>query len=167
MTLPGMRKIASLVLFLCLTLRSTGQLTPPPAPILPAFTFLDPNGKPLTNADLPRNTPILIIFVDVGCDHCQKAVHHMNDSAALFARVPLYMVSMADQPALKNFARQYGPRLKAQWLRDPDARSMVRFRPVRYPAMFLYSSDQRLLDYEDNAETIFRIERHLRTVHRL
>jgi hypothetical protein len=158
---------ASLIILLGVALHASAQLAPPPAAALPGFSFLDAGGKRFTNADLPRNTAIFIVFVDVGCDHCQRAVHHMNDSAALFARIPLYMISIADQPSLQAFARKYGPRLKAQWLRDPDASSMVRFRPVRYPAMFLYSSDQRLLDYEDNVETLFRIERDIRIVQRL
>jgi peroxiredoxin len=143
------------------------QPGPNPATTLPGFTFLDAGGKQFTNANLPHNTATLIVFVDVDCDHCQKAVRHMNDSAALFSRIPLYMVSMAERTSLQAFARKYGPRLKAQWLRDPNAASMVRFRPVRYPAMFLYSPDQRLLDYEDNVETIFRIERNIRASHRL
>lgn len=155
------------MLLLALSLHATGQGTAPPAPILPAFTFLTANGGTITNANLPTNTPVLILFVDVDCEHCQKAVRHMNDSATLFARLPLYMVSTADQPKLRAFAQKYGPRLKARWLRDPDARNMVRFRPVRYPAMFLYSPEKRLLDYEDNVEAIFRIERNIRALHRL
>jgi len=152
---------------LALSLHAAGQGTAPPSPTLPTFTFLTANGGTLTNADLPANTPVLIVFVDVDCEHCQKAVRHMNDSASLFKKVPLYMVSIAGQPKLKAFARQYGPRLKAQWLRDPDARNMGRFRPVRYPAMFLYSPEKRLLDYEDNVEAMFRIERNIRALHRL
>jgi peroxiredoxin len=119
------------------------------------------------NADLPQGKAVLIIFVDVDCEHCQKAVGRMNDSARLFSRVPVYMVSMADKARLQAFARRWGPKLKAQWLCDPDARNMVRFRPVRYPAMFLYSPEKRLIDYEDNVETLFRIERNIRAFHSL
>lgn len=155
------------MLLLALSLHAAGQLSPPPAATMPDFSFLTANGKTLTTAGLPRNTPVLIVFVDVDCEHCQKAVRHMNDSAALFSRLPLYLVSIATEPRLRAFAKQYGPRLNAQWLRDPDARYMVRFRPVRYPAMFLYSPEKRLLDYEDNVEAIFRIERNIRTFHRL
>lgn len=134
---------------------------------MPGFSFFTMAGKSFSDAALPSNTAILIVFVDVDCEHCQKAVSHLNDSAALFARVPLYMVSIAEPGRIKAFARQYGPRLKAIWLQDPDARNMARFRPVRYPAMFLYSSQKRLLDYEDNVETIFRIERDIRAYRRL
>lgn len=162
-----MGPLKNIALFLALSLQATGQGFPSPAPTLPDFTFIAANQKTLTQSGLPKNKPILIIFVDVGCDHCQKAVRHINDSAALFNRTPLYFVSIAAEPQLRAFALKYGPRLKAQWLRDPDARNMVRFRPVRYPAMFLYSPEKRLLDYEDNVESIFRIERHLRTFHSL
>lgn len=156
-----------MILFLALSLHAAGQGTTPPAATIPDFSFLAANGKTLTQNDLPRNTPVLIVFVDVDCEHCQKTVRHMNDSATLFSRLPLYLVSIADEPRLQAFARQYGPRLKAQWLRDPDARNWRSFRPVRYPAMFLYSPEKRLLDYEDNVEAIFRIERNIRTFHRL
>ena len=155
------------LLFLSLSLHGYGQLAVPPAAKMPDFGFVAANGKTVTPADIPRNSPVLIVFVDVDCEHCQKAVHCMNDSAALFSRVPLYMVSMATESRLQAFVHQYGPALKARWLRDPDARNMVRFRPVRYPAMFLYSPEKRLLDYEDNAESLFRIERDIRAFHRL
>jgi len=157
----------SMMLFLALSLRAAGQGAAPPAAMLPDFTFLAEAGKTFSRADLPAKKPVLIIFVDVDCDHCQKAVRHMNDSVALFSRIPLYMVSIADESHVQAFARRYGPRLKARWLRDPDARNMVRFKPVRYPAMYLYSPEKRLLDYEDNVEAIFRIERNIRALHRL
>jgi peroxiredoxin len=160
-----MGSVKIVILFLALSLQATGQGTP--ALSMPDFSFLAANGKTLTQKELPQDKPTLIVFVDVDCEHCQKAVRHMNDSVVLFSRLPLYMVSLAPEPQLRAFARKYGPRLKAQWLRDPDARNMVRFRPVRYPAMFLYSPEKRLLDYEDNVEAIFRIERNIRAFHGL
>jgi peroxiredoxin len=156
-----------LIAFMALAAETFAQGTPPPAAIMPDFTFRTAPGKTLTPADIPRDKPALIVFVDVDCDHCRQAVQEMNDSAALLSRVHLYIASLAAAPQLKAFAGKYGPRLKAEWLSDPDARNMVRFNPVRYPAMFLYSPDKRLLDYEDNVETIFRIERSIRAFRRL
>jgi peroxiredoxin len=142
-----------------------GQMTTPPPAVLPEFVFQGAGGRMVTAADMPKGKAVLIAFVDVECEHCQQVVRHMNDSVALFGRVKLYFVSMAPADRLAGFARKYGPRLTfAEWLRDPDARYMVKFHPVRYPSLFLYSADKRLLDYEDNVETIFRIERTIRTL---
>lgn len=139
-----------------------GQGTAPPAPVLPDFAFLSAGGRIVRAVDVAGRRPVMIVFVDVECEHCQRAVKRMDDSARLYGRVGLYFVSMADEGVLMKFAGRYGSHLKAEWLRDPDGRNMVRFRPVRYPAMYLYSPDKRLLAYEDNVETIFRIERAIR-----
>ena len=134
---------------------------PPPAETLPQFRFETMGHGVLTNADLPKGKLLLFVFFDPDCEHCQRAVQKMDAEYRSFEKVGLYFVSAADAAKIAAFAKKYGPRLKGLWLRDVEYRYMVQFRPVRYPALFLYSRDKKLLDYEDNAETIFRIVRSI------
>ena len=134
----------------------------PPAEVLPAIRFERIGGGVLTNAGLPKGKLLLFVFVDPECDHCQRAVARMDAEYRSFGKVALYFASAADPARIVAFAKKYGPRLKGVWVRDRDRENIVRFRPVRYPALFLYSTDKKLLDYEDNEETIFRIVRSIK-----
>jgi AhpC/TSA family protein len=156
-------------LFLLLILFAQGRVfaqggMPPPAGTLPAFRFERMGHGVLTNADLPKGKLLLFVFVDPDCDHCQRAVARMDAEYRSFETVALYFVSAADPAKIVAFAKKLGPRLKGLWLRDPEYRYMVQFRPVRYPALFLYSTDKKLLDYEDNEATIFRIVRSIKKI---
>jgi hypothetical protein len=152
--------ILVLILFGQLKVLAQGGM-PPPAERLPSFRFERMGHGVLTNADLPKGKLLLVVFVDPDCDHCQRAVARMDAEYRSFEKVALYFVSAADPVKMVAFAKKYGPRLKGLWLRDVEYRYMVQFRPVRYPALFLYSTDKKLLDYEDNEETIFRIVRSI------
>lgn len=163
-----------LIVFGCRSVLAQGGM-PPPAATLPAFRFevvgkgFDVVGKGfeavrhgmLTNGDLPNGKLLLFVFVDPDCDHCQQAVARMDAEYRSFEKVALYFISAADPAKIAAFAKKYGPRLKGLWLRDAEYRYTVQFRPVRYPALFLYSRDKKLLDYEDNEGTIFRIVRSI------
>lgn len=128
-------------------------LTQVPAPTLPEFSL---------TRSLPQNRLLIFTLIDPDCDHCQHLVKKMNDSSATLNKTALYMISAAPQNKLTAFAKKYGPKLKAQWLPDPKNEFIAKFHPIRSPAIYLYSPDKKLLDYEDNPESLFRI---LLTIH--
>ena len=49
-----------------------------PAPTIPEFVFYNFDKTPFTNANLSIGKPILFIFFDVTCDHCQHAIKALN-----------------------------------------------------------------------------------------
>lgn len=146
-----------------------GQALPPappaPAKVLPAFRFERRDHRLLVNADLPKGKLLFFVFFDPDCEHCQRTVRRMDEQYASFHAVAVYFVSMASQDKIDGFAATYAPRLFAQknvlFLRDPGAGYMLGFHPTRFPSLFLYSQGNKLLDYEDNEETLFRIERSI------
>jgi hypothetical protein len=139
--------------------------TPPPAATIPAFRFARHDGRLVSNADLPARKPVLFVFFDPDCDHCKRAVGHMDLACADYRAVAVYFVSMESQEKIDRFVATYAPRLAAQrnvlFLRDGGGGYMLGFNPVRFPSLFLYSSEHKLLDYEDNEETLFRIKRSI------
>ena len=106
---------------------------------------------------------MLFVFFDPDCEHCQRAVKHMDEECADFRGAAIYFVSMQAWEKIDRFAAGYAPHLRAQhnvvFLQDPGAGYMLGFHPLRFPSLFLYSSEHKLLDYEDNEETVFRIKR--------
>ena len=135
----------------------------PPAKMIPEFRLERHDHRFIANADLPKGKLLLFVFFDPECEHCRRAVRRMDDQRASFREAAVYFVSMASQDKIDWFAAAYAPRLFAEknvlFLRDPNGGYMLGFHPIRFPSLFLYSPGNKLLDYEDNEETLFRIER--------
>jgi hypothetical protein len=87
----------------------------------------------------------------------------MDRQYTAFQKAAIYLVSNASHDKINLFMATYARQLRKQknvcLLQDPTSASLMRFNPIRYPSLFLYSSEKSLLDYEDNEDTIFRIEK--------
>ena len=133
----------------------------PPAQTIPDFKFFRFNDSPFINKDLPKNKMIFFMFFDSDCDHCQHAIKNIGQHFQSFKKIPIFLISIDDQVKINHFMDTYGPQLKGQknvtLLRDKLNQFIVKFNPRRYPSMFLYSPDKKLIDYEDNAESVFRL----------
>ena len=57
---------------------------------------------------------------------------------------------------------QLAARKNVVFLQDGAGGEMMKFKPVRYPSLYLYSTEQKLLDLEDNEGALFRIEKYTR-----
>ena len=150
------------LIFFCFT-RAEAQGPPRPASTIPVFRFLRHDQRPVVNADLPKGRLVLFVFFDPDCEHCQRAVKHMDEECADFRGASLFFVSMEGWEKIERFTAGYASHLRAQpnvvFLRDAGGGYMLGFHPMRFPSLFLYSPEHKLLDYEDNEETVFRIKR--------
>jgi hypothetical protein len=144
---------------LFLNCKSRAQATP--AKTLPEFEFHRLDQSVITKNDLPRGKILFFIFFDSDCDHCQRAVHQIGEDYKNFQKTAIFLVSLDDKKKINHFMLTYAPRLMAQKnvtiLQDTRNQFIVRFKPLRYPAMFLYSADKKLIDYEDNELSVFRL----------
>jgi len=61
----------------------------------------------------------------------------------------------------------YGSNLKAEknvtLLQDAKNDFLPKFNPRKYPSMYLFSKEGKLIMYEDNPENIFRIIKQIQT----
>ncbi len=132
-----------------------------PAQTIPEFEFSRLDKSSFTNRDLVQNKVIFFIFFDSECEHCQRAVSSIDRQIRSFEKTAIYLVSVDDDPKIRDFVNRYAIHLKDQknvlLLRDDKNQFIARFKPYRYPAMFLYSAEKKLIDYEDNSESIFRL----------
>ena len=115
----------------------------------------------LRNKDLARGRMTFFMFFDPDCEHCQRAIKNIDSQYRSFEKVAVYLISQENEEKMKGFLNQYTKHLKSQknvvLLMDTKSQFIVKFQPRRYPAMFLYSTDNTLIDYEDNSETVFRL----------
>lgn len=55
----------------------------------------------------------------------------------------------------------YGSKLRGQKnvtiLQDKLQQFILKFNPRKYPSMFLFSPEKKLIDYEDTPESVFRL----------
>ena len=132
-----------------------------PAKTLPDFEFSRLDRSSFTKQDLARGGMIFFMFFDPECEHCQRAIKNIDSQYRSFEKVAVYLISQDNEEKMKGFLNQYTKHLKTQknvvLLMDTKSQFIVKFQPRRYPAMFLYSPDNTLIDYEDNSETVFRL----------
>ncbi len=142
------------VLFLSmifLSLASSAYAQSGPAPIIPDFTFQRFNGQPFSRKDLALNKKIVIVFFDVSCDHCQNELKAVSTRFDDFKKAEFYLVSMDNVPAIQAFMKKYATKMQGKpnvtLLRDVNRQFIVRFRPIQFPATYVYDPNKRLVKY--------------------
>jgi len=154
-------KLMALFLCLMISLEISAQT---PAQTIPAFTFYKFDKTPFTNNNLTAGKDILFIFFDVTCDHCQHTISTLSKRINECSKISIYLISMEDKTSITNFFNQYGKNLPAQKnvtiLQDSQNQFITQFSPRKYPSVFLYSAQKKLLLYDDEdqyLEKFFKI----------
>ena len=132
----------------------------PPAQTIPKFKFFRFNNASFTNKDLPQSKMVFFLFFDSDCDHCQNAIKNIGKEYQVFKKTSIFLISLDDLNKINHFMETYGSKLKGQKnviiLQDKLQQFISKFNPQKYPSMFLYSSEKKLIDYEDNPESVFK-----------
>lgn len=132
-----------------------------PAQILPDFEFSRLDKSSFTNKDLVQGKILFFVFFDSDCDHCQRAVKNIDVQYKLFKKIAIYFISLDGPDKINRFMATHAAHLKDQKnvlvLQDKLNQFITKFKPRRYPSMFLYSANKKLMEYEDNEESVFRI----------
>ena len=155
-------KFIILALLFLISFRVLAQIpAQPPAQTIPEFKFFKFNNVSFTNKDLPQNKMVFFLFFDSDCDHCQNAVKNIGNEYQSFKKTSIFLISIDDQKKIDHFMETYGSKLKRQKnvtiLQDKLQQFISKFNPRKYPSMFLYSYEKKLIDYEDNPESVFRL----------
>ncbi|MEO7768382.1 MAG: redoxin domain-containing protein [Ferruginibacter sp.] len=145
----GALMIAWLVLSLCVAGQKQAQT-------VPGFRFFKLDKTAFTNKNLETNKLLFFVFFDVSCDHCRHAMQNINQHIGEFKNTAIYLITLDDEAGIKNFMSHFGQNLpgnkQVTILRDPQNEFINKFRPVKYPAMFLYSKSKKLIRYDDEPD---------------
>ena len=160
--------IRAFVFLLLISSHITAQVSAPsPAQTVPAFEFSRFDKTSFTNKDLAANKPLFFFFFDCTCDHCQHAMTYLNQNFNDYKKAAVYLVSLDNQQMINAFLHKYAANVINQKnvtiLQDTKYQFIARFKPRKYPSLFLYDADKKLLDYEDNPDNMFRFTKLLST----
>jgi len=154
-----------LLIFLLTYCTVSAQYSAPPAPTIPAFNFFKLDKSLFTNKNLAQDKMLFFFFFDADCEHCQHAMTNLNQHYEEYKKAAIYLISLDGQEKINQFINKYGPNLKDKknvtLLQDLKNEFIVKFRPRKYPSMFLYSAEKKLIDYEDNEESMFRFSKQI------
>lgn len=121
------------------------------AQYLPDFTFEGMNGKLFTKANVDKTKTSIFIFFDVTCEHCQHEIVDIGKNYASFKNVRFYLVSMDNKNSIMQFISTYGKQLYGKpnvtILQDFKPEFVQKFRPEKFPALFIYSKSGELIKY--------------------
>jgi peroxiredoxin len=148
--------------FLMLSGRVLAQV---PAEKIPDFNFFKLNKQSFTNKDLEPGKMLFFVFFDADCDHCQQTMLYINKQYQDFKKAAIYLITLDSLETINRFMAKYGSGLKDKknvtLLQDPQYEFMRKFRPRKYPSMFLYSVKKELILYDDNEKNVSRFSKHI------
>jgi len=134
------------VLILLFTINVSAQV---PAETIPSFTFKKLNKSAFTNKDLEPSKLLFFVFFDTECDHCQRAIQYIGHHYGEFKKTAIYLITLDSVEKITQFMNKYGGNLRSKknvtLLQDTKYEFMNKFKPRKYPSLFLYSSKRKLI----------------------
>ena len=157
-----MKFIVSILISICISLNIFAQK---PAEKIPAFTFFRQDKTAFINKDLASNKLLYFVFFDTDCDHCQHAVADINKHSNDFENASVYLLTLDNNEKIATFMNKYGNKLIGKSnitiLQDTLQEFIVKFKPKKYPAMFLYSPQRELIMYTDDEKQVAKFVKRI------
>lgn len=147
-----------LAVFLLIVLISVRTFAQTPVATIPDFTFYKLDKTAFTNKNIVPGKQSLIIFFDATCDHCQHAMEKYNQHYKELNKTPIYLVTLDNAASIKYFMTKYANNLygskNVTILQDLKNEFIPKFGARRYPSMFLFSPQKKLLLYDDEPKNV-------------
>ncbi len=137
---------------------SSGVSAQQPAATIPEFDFYKLDNRLFTKKDLDPSKMLLFVFFDVTCDHCHRAIQQFNNRHTELEKTDVYLISLDAKQTILNFLNSNGKNLTTMKnvtvLQDLKNEFITRFQPRKYPSIFLYSPQKRLIMYDDEEKNV-------------
>ena len=120
-------------------------------PGIPPFKIMQPDSTWFTNAELPKNKPVVIIYFSPECGHCQLAAQEISNSIDKLKDAFFVWVSYYSVPEIKTFTinyklTQYG---NFRFGRDPKYFLPTYYRVRFTPFMAVYDNNGQFVQAFD------------------
>jgi len=91
--------------------------------------------------------PVIIIFFNSGCEHCQNEAGAIQQNLSAFAETNLWFVSDEAEEKIAAFSREFQLDAKENvwWLKMQPEDVYKTFGPIMVPHIWIYSKDGQLV----------------------
>lgn len=113
----------------------------------PIFSIISvPDSTAFTNDQLPKGKPLVLIFFNPDCEHCQKETKELLAYKDELKDIPIVMASSLPYKLVKEFYAGYNIASMPNITMGQDANFVLgrKYQPSRYPAIFVYDAKGRL-----------------------
>ena len=101
-----MRKLFFFFSLLIAAVSCTAQTSTPQA--IPEFKILTTDSVNITQADLKKNKPLMVIYFSPDCGHCQHLMNEMRPKMQNLKNIQVIMITFAQLKAIQVFYKDYG-----------------------------------------------------------
>lgn len=112
------------------------------AAMLPLLRLTTLDGKPFELAD---KLPVVLIYFNTTCDHCQRQVEALRQERGLFTGIPVVLMSSQPEQDIREFVEQTNfvePGFIVVRVRQEEVAE--RFGVLALPQIFVYDADHKL-----------------------
>ena len=155
--MAGIRSIKVLILIL-ISVISFNAHAQTPAQTIPEFTIFKQDKSTFTNKDLNSNKLLFFLFFDVKCEHCRHAIQTISGRYSEMDNTFIHLITLDKPEEVNAFLEKFGKNLlgkpNVMLLFDLRNEFIIKFKPRKYPSIFLYTPQHKLLLYDDNPENL-------------
>ena len=144
-------------IFLCLLFSSSFVFSQVRS--LPDFRFarMD-NGSEVTRKNVAPGKKTLFVFFDTECPHCRVAITEYNAQNKELNNLNVFLITRDLKIVVEPFLKQCGDKLivkkNVTVLADAQNQFIGKFLPKKFPAMFLFGTNNQLIMYSDEEKEI-------------
>ncbi|MFT3680598.1 MAG: redoxin family protein [Ferruginibacter sp.] len=115
---------------------------------VPSFTiYTAPDSTAFTNEQLQKGKPLIVIFFNPDCDHCQKETKELLAYKEELKNIPIVMASALPYRLIKDFYTEYNIQSMPNIKMGQDLNYILgsQYQPTRYPGIFIYDAAGNLV----------------------
>lgn len=147
-----MKKILSLITFVAVTITTTAQKDSSAIGLskfetIPSFNIYTlPDSTSFSNKNLKKDKPLIIIFFNPDCEHCQKETKELLAYKNELKNIQILMVSPSSYDLVKQFYQEYTLSTMPNIKMGQDANyNLGRLFNLRtFPSIFIYDNKGKL-----------------------
>jgi len=117
---------------------------------IPPFRIQLSNGDSLVAKQLKKNMPLMVVYFDPGCEHCQAFTRNLLENIKLFNNIQIVYITYAPITDVQIFEKEFNLRKYSNLKIGTEGDSFIvlrLYRAAKFPFIALYDKKGMLISY--------------------